>query len=314
MSENGTINAENGDSEYIPTPDEVLYVTRPLPLVVPTPRGDPISLTIYQDQHADFIAGKVWPSGPLLASYFARTLPTHSTSSPLRILELGAGTGVAGLCLAKLLERTTTLHSQPTPHEVILTDLDLALPLLTHNITTNFPTPSPLRIHATRLDWGSTPDAKRLTENQPPFNLILAADVIYWRHLFDPLIETLVHLASPSTDVIIAYKKRQMEKETEFFERFGRWFEFEKVGDLDGGRGGEEGREGGESEAREDVESGKDDEKDNEGQGKPEKKDDDDEDSKIGTQFYIFKCRTRDVPLQGVSDAFMLMEIMAMDV
>ena len=39
-----------------------------------------------------------------------------------------------------------------------------------------------------------------------------------------------------------------------------------------------------------------------------------DVDANIGTQFYIFKCRKREVPLKGVSDTFLLMEMMSMDV
>ncbi|KAJ3052155.1 hypothetical protein HK097_006801, partial [Rhizophlyctis rosea] len=219
-------------SEYIPTPDETTYVTRPLPLLIPTPEGEPISLTIYQDQHADFIAGKVWPSGPLLATYLSRTLPLNPPTTPLRIVELGAGTGITGLSVAKLLSRITP--QPPEPHEVILTDLSLALPLLDRNILANFPPssiPSPVTVRTTRLHWGSSADTQCLLNSNPPFTMIIAADVIYFPNLYDPLIETLVELAGGETEVLIAYKKRQPEKEADFFERFGRWFTFESVGE-----------------------------------------------------------------------------------
>ncbi|KAJ3281525.1 hypothetical protein HK104_011414 [Borealophlyctis nickersoniae] len=173
-------------------------------------------------------------------------------------------------------------------HEIILTDLDFALPLLQRNIDANFnpaTTPSHVRIHATRLAWGNVSDAQAvLGPGCRPFDLIIAADVVYWRNLFDPLISTLIEVCSHDAEVLIAYKKRQIERETEFFEKFGKFFEFEAVGEAEWGDG------------LASVDGVAMCSKESEGQ-----------------QYYIFKCRKRKVPLNGVSDTFLLMEMMSMD-
>lgn len=85
---------------------------------------------------------------------------------PLRVLELGAGTGLLSIAVAKLLPATTVVATDY--HPAILTNLAA-------NLRTNF-SAAGARVSATELDWA------RLTLSAPfdaPFDVVLAADVVY---------------------------------------------------------------------------------------------------------------------------------------
>ncbi|KAG5641707.1 hypothetical protein DXG03_004411, partial [Asterophora parasitica] len=98
----------------------------------------------------------------------------------LRILELGAGTGLVSLVVGKLLESATP-QQQAT---IIATDYYPAvLDNLGSNIQANFPPPGKanhIRIVSHFLDWSLFPNER--VQNPPfdaPFDLILGADVVY---------------------------------------------------------------------------------------------------------------------------------------
>ncbi|KAG6843998.1 hypothetical protein H0H87_010889 [Tephrocybe sp. NHM501043] len=87
---------------------------------------------------------------------------------PLRILELGAGTGLLSIIAAKLLQHL------PQPPTIIATDFHPdVLTNLGINVSANLP-PSKVQVHA--LDWETPTTSPPLDE---PFDVILAADVIY---------------------------------------------------------------------------------------------------------------------------------------
>ncbi|KAG8216766.1 hypothetical protein J3R82DRAFT_7010 [Butyriboletus roseoflavus] len=116
---------------------------------------------------------------------------------PLRVLELGAGTGLVGLTVAKLLhtmlpckspnpDPTLTLHPRAT---IVLTDFYPAvLANLQSNIDANFPTvpdenDAAILIHSHPLDWSSF--SPTMTETLPipvlsaPFDVVFGADIVY---------------------------------------------------------------------------------------------------------------------------------------
>ncbi|KAJ3730092.1 hypothetical protein DFJ43DRAFT_1225200 [Lentinula guzmanii] len=102
---------------------------------------------------------------------FSLSSPTKADRSPLRILELGAGTGVLSIVAAKLLSSSSVSPS------IFATDYhpDVLLNLRA-NIFNNFSSfvPAPISVH--RLDW-ECPDY--LAPLDQPFDLILGADIIY---------------------------------------------------------------------------------------------------------------------------------------
>ncbi|KAJ7762743.1 S-adenosyl-L-methionine-dependent methyltransferase [Mycena maculata] len=87
---------------------------------------------------------------------------------PLRILELGAGTGLLSIAVAKLLPSTTVVATDY--HPAILANLAA-------NLQTNFPSLSDqARVSTHELDWAQPVLRAPL---DAPFDVILAADVVY---------------------------------------------------------------------------------------------------------------------------------------
>lgn len=129
-----------------------------------------------KDDHTS-VGLQSWGSSILLAericlqpSLFSLTAPTNTDNSPLRILELGAGTGMLSIVAAKIL------HSQNPAPEIIATDYHPeVLDNLTKNVATNFPK-HPAAITIKCLDWQVPHYSEPLDR---PFDVILAADVIY---------------------------------------------------------------------------------------------------------------------------------------
>ncbi|KAK7209471.1 hypothetical protein V2G26_016649 [Clonostachys chloroleuca] len=98
-------------------------------------------------------------------------LTTSSLSPSPRIIELGAGTGLVGLVMAKLLPHLGI--SDPT---VIATDYHPAvLENLRSNIKTNFPRLDETRIEAALLDWAS-PNLEHPLD--APADMLIATDVV----------------------------------------------------------------------------------------------------------------------------------------
>jgi len=89
-----------------------------------------------------------------------------------RVLEVGAGLGLPGMCAASLGAKVT------------LTDLPEVLSLLQWNVEANPHVSSNCSV--VPLSWGSD-DGVRLGK----FDVIIGADVVYWEHLFPLLLKTL---------------------------------------------------------------------------------------------------------------------------
>ena len=129
-----------------------------------------------KDDHTS-VGLQSWGSSILLAkriclqpSLFSLTPPVDTDYKPLRILELGAGTGILSIVAAKILQ------SDNPGSEIVATDYHPeVLDNLAKNITTNFPK-SPAAITIKCLDWEVPHYNKPLDR---PFDVILAADVIY---------------------------------------------------------------------------------------------------------------------------------------
>ena len=130
-------------------------------------------------------AARVWPGSHLLATYLHEPNVTkHVLNGASRVIELGAGSGVPGLA-------SWTLGAR----EVILTDLMENLPRLHATIQLNG---AARAVQAVALDWMQPlpPDIG----GGAPFDVILAADCVFWRGLFEPLCATLCALAAVGRD------------------------------------------------------------------------------------------------------------------
>ena len=126
---------------------------------------------------------EVWPA--------AVALGRHLVGLDLagrRAIELGAGVGLAGLAAARAGAR------------VLLTDLsDEALDFARRNAELNG-----LAVECARLDWFEDGDAAPLG----PFDLVLAADVLYERRFVDPIARLVPRLLAGGGTALLADPRR----------------------------------------------------------------------------------------------------------
>jgi len=209
--------------------------------------------------------GRVWDSAFVLHNYFTKEVcnGVDHAAPPLfarkRILDLSAGTGFLGLCVAGLaqleqdalvvssvcptalprdlshcpstLPLTVIHHKAKALTSVIMTDLDEALDLLKLNIQTNQPRIAPgVAVEAKKLEWGCEPPSG-------VFDVVIASDVVYQPHLLEPLLKTLNDLCTPGvTKIYLGYKPRGMDpiQERRFFDKLGHDFRMQELRlDLD---------------------------------------------------------------------------------
>lgn len=155
----------------------------------PSPNGEEINIVLtdapLESQDFSSVGAQTWGGAVVLAemilenpSLFA--IPLHAEIAlcdrPFRVLELGAGTGLVGLAVYRLLADRSVQST------VTLTDFHPSvLKNLARNVDTNrlleYPT-----IEVTPLDWQSFPttaDESRCNKLTGSFDLILGADIIY---------------------------------------------------------------------------------------------------------------------------------------
>ena len=139
--------------------------------------GDPTAC----GDDSDWTRGAIWPGGELLASFLTPALRGR------RVLELGCGTGIAGLAAADL-----------GAAEIVLTDAEI------DGAIANAARHS-AEIAVRTLAWG---DAAALAALRPPFDLVLAADVVYPASdgAIGPLLATL---SGAGGLALVAYVERE---------------------------------------------------------------------------------------------------------
>ena len=177
-----------------------------------------IILNLYQEREKG-IAFQLWPAAALLCAYIDENtdiLTPYQTKkeSDGPIIELGAGVGLCGLYVAAY-----------GCDRVIITDLDVALPLIERNIDEN---KSVLRgdgsVRAYELKWGCMEDIdtlfsqmtySRTSSGTPP--LVIAADCVYWESLFLPFHQTLCALVLGFGCVVLISHVKRWKRDEKFF-------------------------------------------------------------------------------------------------
>jgi predicted nicotinamide N-methyase len=137
----------------------------------------PISVT--GDVEPAYTASRVWPASAELALHVADVVRGK------KVVELGAGAGLAGLASAVL-----------GAARVVLTDLPENLPLLQRNAARNG-----LDVAVAAFDWMDP----NLGEQ---FDVVLAADCVFWPELFEPLLNAIEAVAAPDAVVLVAVTHR----------------------------------------------------------------------------------------------------------
>ncbi|KAG7364697.1 lysine methyltransferase [Nitzschia inconspicua] len=120
----------------------------------------------------DATGHRIWLGATLLV----QALPILTTYlASRRILELGAGTGLAGIAVAKTVEI----------QELILTDASLsALELCRNNCENN---QVGEHVQVKKLCWGDTPDD---ASGMKKFDTVMAADILYDLNMLQPIFQT----------------------------------------------------------------------------------------------------------------------------
>lgn len=204
------------------------------------------------------IGGKVWDAGLVLTHYLAehpeavgggreggregkrenRGQEVNEGKETCRVIELGAGTGIAGIAAA-LLGRAS----------VLITDLPGVVPLIQTNIELNLPASSPNPpsfCSALAYTWGEDSeflsDGGERKRSDGCFDVILLADVIYEPKYYSSLIKALRKLSHPNSLILLAHRERHPDAAI-FFEEVDQEFERARVKFEIENKKGQEARE-----------------------------------------------------------------------
>ncbi|XP_010503759.1 PREDICTED: protein N-lysine methyltransferase METTL21A-like [Camelina sativa] len=158
-------------------------------------------------------------------SPLTRTLSTFqsegsdSPSSPLNVVELGSGTGIVGIAAAATLGANVTV-----------TDLPNVIENLRFNADANAEAAARFggKVHVASLRWGEIDDVEALGQN---VDLVLASDVVYHEHLYEPLLKTLrfMLLVEGSKRVFLMSHLKRWKKESIFFKKARKLFDVDVI-------------------------------------------------------------------------------------
>ncbi|XP_010919181.1 uncharacterized protein [Elaeis guineensis] len=176
------------------------------------------ALSFEQDNGSIHVGTSVWPCSLVLVKFVDRWLPrlpsstADSVPNPYahllhfagkRAVELGSGCGPAGLGLAAL------------GLDVVLTDIAPVLPALRRNLKRNRPA-LPKTPKVAQLYWNNPAQIESL---KPPFDLVVAADVVYMEDSAAHLVTAMDALLAPDGVVLLGYQLRSPEAHRVFWER-----------------------------------------------------------------------------------------------
>ncbi|PPD84194.1 hypothetical protein GOBAR_DD18874 [Gossypium barbadense] len=150
------------------------------------------STVVIRQLPSEGISFQLWPAATTLVTllenhrrYPNKNLLTDLSTSggnddrKLKILELGSGTGLVGISAAVMFGANVTV-----------TDLPQVVPNLQFNVEANADVVARKggTVNVAPLRGGEDDDVKVIGRE---FDIVLASDVVYHAHLFEPLIETL---------------------------------------------------------------------------------------------------------------------------
>ncbi|XP_074296439.1 uncharacterized protein LOC141626640 [Silene latifolia] len=181
-------------------------------------------LTLQQDNASMHVGTSVWPCSLVLTKFLDRWSPPSNPndnqySSVLdfrnkRGIELGAGCGAVGMGIYLL-----------GLNDVVLTDIAPVMPALKHNLKKNKQVLNK-SLKTAQMYWANSTQMNALS---PPFNFVLAADVVYLEDTVKPLVETMFGLVKDDGVVLLGYQIRCPEADVLFWEMVKEVFEIEKV-------------------------------------------------------------------------------------
>ncbi|KAK1433281.1 hypothetical protein QVD17_10191 [Tagetes erecta] len=171
------------------------------------------------------------PSNTDSFSSVISTVKNRSPHAPLRILEIGSGTGVVGIVASAILGA-----------DVTVTDLPHVLENMKFNAEVNSSVVGTRggEVHVAGLSWGKVEEMEVIGRD---FDLIIGSDVVYHDNLYEPLIQTLKYLLLGDNNnnkinningdghekVFLMAHLRRWKKEAGFFKKAKKWFRVDLV-------------------------------------------------------------------------------------
>ncbi|GAB4859624.1 hypothetical protein Ancab_011098 [Ancistrocladus abbreviatus] len=183
-------------------------------------------LSLQQDNGSMHVGTTVWPCSLVLVKFAERWTPFSSPPSEQnsyshlldfrnkRAIELGAGCGAAGMGLYLL-----------GLNDIVLTDIAPVMPALKRNLKRNKPVLNK-SLKTAQLYWAKEDQIKA---QGPPFDIVIAADVVYIEETVKPLVETMEALIGESGVVLLGYQLRSPEADKLFWEMCERIFKIQRV-------------------------------------------------------------------------------------
>ncbi|GMI22109.1 hypothetical protein TeGR_g3178 [Tetraparma gracilis] len=160
------------DLKHVDYPSITYDVRLPPPTSEP---GPPSSQVTIRQEKALGKGGICWDAAFILGEFMAARVaasPNPTSRTPLSFLELGAGTGLTSIFLAR------ALHHAAIASSITTTDLPELLPLLSSNCSSNPPSPTPTASRCSLtpavLTWGED-DAKF---SSSAFDFVIGADIV----------------------------------------------------------------------------------------------------------------------------------------
>ncbi|XP_058473351.1 protein N-lysine methyltransferase METTL21A [Solea solea] len=166
-------------------------------------------LRLSQDWKKFGVAAVVWDAAVVMCMYLELGKVELKGKA---VIELGAGTGLVGIVAALLGAKVT------------ITDREAALDFLSANVKANLPADSQESVTVSELTWGEKLDLYPAGG----FDLVLGADIVYLEDTFVALLQTLEHLCSDTTVVLLACKIRY-ERDTDFLSMLRQRFTVDEV-------------------------------------------------------------------------------------
>ncbi|PON66487.1 Lysine methyltransferase [Parasponia andersonii] len=181
-------------------------------------------LEFSQDPNSKHLGTTVWDASLVFIKYLEKNCRrgkfSPSKLKGKRIIELGAGCGVAGFGMALL------------GCDVVMTDQKEVLPLLRRNVERNISRIMQLNpdsfgsIKVAELSWGNEDDVRAVG---PPFDYIIGTDVVYAEHLLEPLLQTIFALSGPKTTLMVGYEIRSTSVHEQILNLWRKHFEVKIV-------------------------------------------------------------------------------------
>eukprot|EP00930_Biecheleria_cincta_P103107 TRINITY_DN95023_c0_g1_i1.p1 TRINITY_DN95023_c0_g1~~TRINITY_DN95023_c0_g1_i1.p1 ORF type:complete len:228 (-),score=29.26 TRINITY_DN95023_c0_g1_i1:78-761(-) len=146
----------------------------------------------------------VWEAARVLVGLLARE--PHWILNR-RVLEVGSGCGLLGLAAGALGARQVTMTDQVTY-------------MANYNLELNFQDQPEVRqrFRLQPLNWGNM---EEITATEPPYELVLGADLMYNETLYSALADTLMHVSGPGTIVLWAtpHGPEQDQRAAQFYQK-----------------------------------------------------------------------------------------------